>query len=40
MRAPNAGGVGQIGNFEQIAGYISKTVQDIEDIRLLSIKVE
>ena len=36
-RAPNAGGVGQIGDFRQIAGYISKTVQDR---RMVSIKVE
>jgi len=27
-RAPNAGGVVKIGDFLQIAGYISKTVQD------------
>ena len=27
-RAPNAGGVIKIGDFRQIAGYISKTVQD------------
>jgi len=35
--APNAGGVGKIGDFRQIAGYISKTVQDI---RMVSIEVE
>jgi len=35
--APNAGGVGKIGDFRQITGYISKTVQDR---RMVSIKVE
>jgi len=38
--APNAGGVGQklkIGDFRQITGYISKTVQDR---RMVSIKVD
>ena len=35
--APNAGGVVKIGDFRQITGYISKTVQDR---RLVSIKVE
>ena len=36
-RAPNAGGVVKIGDFRQIAGYISKTVQDR---RMVSMKVE
>jgi len=36
-RAPNAGGVVKIGDFRQLAGYISKTVQDR---RMVSIKVE
>jgi len=35
--APNAGGWFKIGDFRQIAGYISKTVQDR---RMVSIKVE
>jgi len=35
--APNAGGVVKIGDFRQITGYISKTVQDR---RSVSIKVE
>jgi len=35
--APNAGGVVKISDFRQIAGYISKTVQDR---RMVSIKVE
>ena len=35
--APNTGGVDQNGDFRQIAGYISKTVQDR---RMVSIKVE
>jgi len=35
--APNASRVGQIGDFQQITGYISKTVQDR---RMVSIKVE
>ena len=35
--APNAGGVVKIGDFRQITGYISKTVQDR---RIVSIKVE
>ena len=36
-RAPNAGGVVKIGDFRQIAGYISKTVKDRH---IVSIKVE
>ena len=36
-RAPNAGGVVKLGDFRQIAGYISKTVKDRH---LVSIKVE
>ena len=36
-RAPNAGGVVKIGDFRQISGYISKTVQDR---RMVSTKVE
>jgi len=36
-RAPNAGGVVKIGDFRQITGYISKTVQDRH---IVSIKVE
>jgi len=36
-RAPNTGGVVKIGDFRQITGYISKTVQDK---RVVSIKVE
>jgi len=35
--APNAGGLVKIGEFRQIAGYISKAVQDR---RMVSIKVE
>jgi len=35
--APNAGGVGKIGDFPQITVYISKTVQDR---CMVSIKVE
>jgi len=35
--APNAGGVGKIGDFPQITVYISKKVQDR---RMVSIKVE
>jgi len=37
MRAPNAGGVVKIGDFRQIAGYISKTEKDRH---IVSIKVE
>ena len=36
MGAPNAGGVGKIGDFPQITGYISKMVQDR---RMVSITV-
>ena len=36
-RAPNAGAVVKIGDFRQITGYISKTVQDRH---IVSIKVE
>ena len=36
-RAPNAGGVVKIGDFRQISGYISKTIQDRH---IVSIKVE
>jgi len=35
--SPNAGGVVKIGDFRQIAGFISKTVQDRH---IVSIKVE
>ena len=35
--APNAGGVIKIGDFRQITGYVSKTVQDRHTV---SIKVE
>ena len=37
-KAPNAGGWVKIGDFGRIAGYISKTVQDMRHI--VSIKVE
>jgi len=36
-RAPNEGGVVKIGDFRQIAGYISNTVKDRH---IVSIKVE
>jgi len=36
-RAPNAGGVDKIGDFQQITGYVSKMVKDRH---IVSIKVE